>query len=134
MWLLLLRVVWDMRAAHIIVDDMGRTFSLLHHAPADIKLLLMQGIQRWQMKRIASHFPEHCEERLWPRAMRQAITCKAGIHGYQEAGALRCLWAGGSWPRQRKHSHGFALSPVCRACGVEDDTRSHRWCRCSTVT
>ncbi len=59
-----------MRSAHRIVDDMGRILPFLRRSLADIKLLLMQGIQIWQMRRIASHFPEHGDERLWPRAIR----------------------------------------------------------------
>ena len=65
--------------------------------------------------------------------MRAAFVSKAGVRNGQEAGALRCLWSGSSWPKQRKYDSGLAMSPLCAACGKEGDTHSHRWCRCDDI-
>ena len=132
-WLSLLRIGWDMRSAHIIQDDMGETYYLLEFAPWDVRQLLIWGIQRWQMRRIASHLPEHDGEILWARGMRQSFRCKGGVWDGMELGALTCLWAGASWPRLRKFQQGLAESSTCLACHSEEDTHGHRWCRCCKV-
>ena len=28
---------------------------------------------------------------------------------------------------------GLAVQPTCLACGAEDDSHGHRWCRCAKV-
>ena len=118
-WLSLLRVGWDMHSAHVIRSDLNEYYSLLELSPWDIRQLLVMGIQRWQMRRIAAHLPEHDGEVLWGRAMRQSIRSKGGVWDGREVGALTCLWAGGSWPRRRKFQQGLALHATCVACGAE---------------
>ena len=132
-WLTLLRIGWDMHSAHILKSDQGEYYSMLELAPWDIRQLLVLGVQRWQMRRIAAHLPEHDGEEFWGRAMRQCIRTKGGIWDGREIGALTCLWAGGSWPRQRIFQKGLAERATCLACGVEDDTHGHRWSRCYKV-
>ena len=132
-WLSLLRIGWDMRSAHILQNGMGDTYSLLEFAPLDIEQLLVLGIQPWQMRRITEHLPEHAGEVLWAMAMRQSVRSRGGVWDAREVGALTCLWAGGSWPRARKHQRGLAETSTCLACLSEDDTHGHRWVRCAKL-
>ncbi len=132
-WISLCRIGWDMAAAHLLVTDQRDTISLLHSSPSDVRQLVWQGIQRWQMRRVVAHLPEYSEGSIWHRALRQAFFSKDGVRGGQAAGALRCLWAGASWPRSRKHEKGMAQDSTCLACGEEADTNGHRWCRCNTM-
>ena len=48
-WLSLLRIGWDMRAAHPVCDDQGQVFSMLQLAPEDIRqlLYLVSNDGRW---------------------------------------------------------------------------------------
>eukprot|EP00959_Pyramimonas_sp_CCMP1952_P355783 7451629-Pyramimonas_sp.AAC.1 len=41
-----------MLPAHILVDDLGNSHSLLRVSPLDLRELLMQGISRWRATRI----------------------------------------------------------------------------------
>ena len=45
----------------------------------------------------------------------------------RQAGALRCILAGGTWPRARLAAAGLVESAVCPRCGEEDETALHRW-------
>ena len=43
---------------------------------------------------------------------------------------MRCILAGGTWPRARLHAAGLAESAACPRCGGESETALHRWWEC----
>eukprot|EP00959_Pyramimonas_sp_CCMP1952_P404209 8469788-Pyramimonas_sp.AAC.1 len=57
-YLTLERIKWHMSAAHIFLDDQGRTVNLLTTPPMELRQLLIDGVGRWQMARVLSHIPE----------------------------------------------------------------------------
>ncbi|CAK0811969.1 unnamed protein product, partial [Prorocentrum cordatum] len=129
-WLSLARIGWGMAAAWALRTDQGEVISLLRVAPRGVKDALVDGIQRWQCRRLAAHLPESGGEVLWPRAAR-AIARRS--RPAAELGAVQALWAGGHFTMVWRSAHGFATTELCQACGQAKDTLMHRWCACHEV-
>ena len=51
----------------------------------------------------------------------------------RKAGALRCILAGGTWPRARLVVTGLVGSARCPRCGEEDETALRRWWKCPAL-
>ena len=51
----------------------------------------------------------------------------------RQAGALRCILAGGTWPRARLAAAGLVEHATCLRCGEEDETALHRWWKCPAL-
>ncbi|CAK0828526.1 unnamed protein product [Prorocentrum cordatum] len=124
-WLALGRIGWSTTAARALQTDLGETLSMLRVAPRDIKDALVEGIQRWQRRRLVAHLPEGQGETLWPRAVR-AVACKATPAA--ELGAIQAVWAGGHFTNAWRCARGYADSDMCQACGGAKDTLMHRRC------
>ena len=138
-WLSLLRIRWTMSSLHVIQDELSHHISLLHFAPQDIKYLVRKGLERWQGRRVVQHLPElqpcsaqlpqseaEHEPTLWTEVMFKIVKGARAIRREQELGALKVLWAGGSWEQARKHEAKLADSPACQCCGAPRDDKRHR--------
>ena len=125
-YLTLQRVSWTTRAAHLLFDDLGCVFVPLDTAPRDIQDALRQSIQRWQRMQLTQTLPEANSELRWPRVIDTRLRGPRGVKRPKAQGALQCLWAGGMWPRARKHVHGLAPDGLCQARGRGPQTVDHR--------
>ncbi|CAK0837890.1 unnamed protein product, partial [Prorocentrum cordatum] len=105
-WLSLARIGWDMAAVWALQTDQGED-------------ALVEGIQRWQRRRLVAHLPGSGGEVLWLRAAR-AIARRPLHHGLALCPRLR-------------YAHGFATTELCQACGQDKDTLMHGWCACPEV-
>ncbi|CAK0889380.1 unnamed protein product, partial [Prorocentrum cordatum] len=122
-WLALGRIGWTMTAAWALQTGPGETLSMLRDA-------LVDGIQRWQCRRLVAHLPEGQGETLWPRTVR-AVAHRA--RPAAELGAIRAVWAGGHFTNAWRYARGHADSDMCQACGGAKDTLMHRWCVCPAL-
>ncbi|CAK0805455.1 unnamed protein product, partial [Prorocentrum cordatum] len=129
-WLALGRIGWTMTAAWALQTDLGDTLSMLRVAPRDIKDALVEGIQRWQCRRLVAQLPEGQGETLWPRAVR-AIASRA--RPAAELGAIQAVWAGGHFTNAWRYARGYTDFDVRQACGGAKDTLMHRWCVCPAL-
>ncbi|CAK0891681.1 unnamed protein product [Prorocentrum cordatum] len=104
-WLTLGRIGWTMTAAWALQSDLGETLPMLRVAPRGIKDALVEGIPRWQCRRLVAHLPE-------------------GQGGVGWGGHFTNAW---------RHARGYTASDLCRACGGAKDTLMHRWCACPAL-
>ena len=104
-WLSLARVGWRMTSCHAIVTDKGQHLSMLLMAPLDVRELLIQGIRRWQGRKICSHFDiiDENHGELNMEVVREVFVGRAAISSKQGAGDLRALWSASAWPMARKY-------------------------------
>ncbi|CAK0876423.1 unnamed protein product, partial [Prorocentrum cordatum] len=103
--------------------DRRELISLLRVPPRGVKDSLVEDMQRWQRRRLASHLPEGRGEAPWPRAAR-AIAAR--MRSAAEKGALRALRAGGHDTNVWQRAHGFLDQEACLACGAQRDAPMHR--------
>eukprot|EP00959_Pyramimonas_sp_CCMP1952_P222691 4655469-Pyramimonas_sp.AAC.1 len=75
-WLTLLRISWNMVNAHTLCTDQGATISLMTVSPYEVRLALIEGIQRWHIARLITHMfalRDSSNYEAWPRALQSAI-------------------------------------------------------------
>eukprot|EP00959_Pyramimonas_sp_CCMP1952_P076416 1596527-Pyramimonas_sp.AAC.1 len=62
-----------MKAPHVLQDDLGHQYDLHRACPADLRPLLVQGVQRWQHDHLTSHMYSHAGAPIWHRGFRNAV-------------------------------------------------------------
>ena len=113
--LTLRRIGWDMASPQALRDDVGRHYDLLQTCPADLKIFLVEGIQRWQHARLQRHWYTDVGAPIWHRGLRYAVK---GIRHPRRLGALQAHWADNiPIPIRRDMKFRQPMRP-CQACGA----------------
>ena len=113
--LTLRRIGWDLVSPHVVKDDVGQTFDLHQICPADLKVFLCQGVQRWQHERLQRHWYTNQGAPIWHRGLRHAV---AGVTQPRRLEALKAHWADNlPIPPRRDMKLQRAMRP-CQACGA----------------
>ena len=131
----LARIGWDMYSSTVLVSDLGHYFDMLLLPPRSIVELVRQGIERWQSFQILEHHKDACVggEIIWTRILRKCVGGgKAVIKNARFAGALRSLWSGALWSRDRLARAGYRISPDCCWCADKKATIGHEFYECPT--
>ena len=135
LWLTIARIGWDMLSCTTLVDDQGCVICLLQVPPKSVLELARQSIERWQGRNIMEHHKDICygDEVIWLRMLRKCIGGPAAaVRQPRFAGALRSLWAGGIWTRDRQHQAGYHIPPDCPWCSapLASESASQRTRQC----
>eukprot|EP00959_Pyramimonas_sp_CCMP1952_P085872 1796304-Pyramimonas_sp.AAC.1 len=128
--LTLMRIGWGMLTPTVLTDDLGRQVDLMITCPLDVQRFLVEGIHRWQSKRIIAYLEDAEGQTCWLRAVRKSVLA---IKSSARRGALRALWAAAIWTPQRLHSIGKCDSPDCFACKRAVGTLAHQWFDCPSL-
>eukprot|EP00959_Pyramimonas_sp_CCMP1952_P135986 2845144-Pyramimonas_sp.AAC.1 len=87
------RIGWNLVASHMMDDDLGNVFDLRVLCPADLKVFLIRGIQRWRGERLLQHsYAADTADQVWHRGLRNS---SAGIKCVRRLGALQAHRPGG---------------------------------------
>ncbi|CAK0881414.1 unnamed protein product [Prorocentrum cordatum] len=129
------RIGWYMWFSLVLVTDEEQHINLLATSPSDLKPYLVEGVSRWQGRRILSHFGgAHPTGLIWTRTLRLCAGGKgAAVAKGPAATGLRIHWAGTPWTRQGQLDVGVAPDGSCLACRAEAGTPGQRLHDCGAL-